>query len=141
MRANPIQPIQQTQDGAAVQIPGLQTPDPDPAQEPLQPAPEPHAAHPEKPLAQRLRESSDAMLRWLDAIEAKEDAVGQRTQHQGPVVHLGELHCIQKTGKRYAVHRLADLDVIPALEDPSTSIRYSDGRAKVYSNKGQGTER
>lgn len=138
---NPIQPIQQTQDGAAVQIPGLQTPDPDPAQEPLQPAPEPHAAHPEKPLAQRLRESSDAMLRWLDAIEAKEDAVGQRTQHQGPVVHLGELHCIQKTGKRYAVHRLADLDVIPALEDPSTSIRYSDGRAKVYSNKGQGTER
>lgn len=81
------------------------------------------------------------MLRWLDAIEAKEDAVGQRTQHQGPVVHLGELHCIQKTGKRYAVHRLADLDVIPALEDPSTSIRYSDGRAKVYSNKGQGTER
>lgn len=101
----------------------------------------PHAAHAEKPLAQRLRESSDAMLRWLDAIEAKEDAVGQRTQHQGPVVHLGELHCIQKTGKCYAVHRLADLDVIPALDDPSTSIRYSDGRAKVYNKKGQGTER
>ena len=90
---------------------------------------------------QRLDESRAAMLRWIEAIGAREEPVGPATRHDGPIIRIDELHCIQKTGRRYAVHRLADLDAVPALDDPATSIQYRAGKAKVAGKTGHGVER
>ena len=90
---------------------------------------------------QQLDESRAAMLRWIEAIGAKEEPVGPATRHDGPIIRIDELHCIQKTGRRYAVHRLADLDAVPALDDPATSIQYRDGKARVAGKTGHGVER
>ncbi len=114
--------------------------------EPIQPTreavtPAPEEQHPEKTLAERLGASSQAMARWIEAIGAEQEPVGPGTRHEGPVKHLDELHCVQRTGKRYAIHRLADLDAVPALDDPTTSIRYRDGKAVVVGKTGHGVQR
>ena len=107
------------------------------------PAPEAEAEaeRPEKTLAELLGESSRAMARWIEEIGAEQEPVGPGTRHEGPVKHLDELHCVQKTGRRYAVHRLTDLDAVPERDDPSTSIRYRDGRAQVFGKTTIGVQR
>ena len=107
------------------------------------PAPEAEAEaeRPEKTLAELLGESSRAMARWIEEIGAEQEPVGPGTRHEGPVKHLDELHCVQKTGKRYAIHLLSNLDALPALDDPSTSIRYHDGKANVVAKTGHVMQR
>jgi hypothetical protein len=78
-----------------------------------------------------------AMVGWIKAIGAEQESVGPSTRHDGPVKHLDDLHCVQKTGRRYAVHRLADLDNVPALDDPQMTIQYRDGKGTVQGRLGK----
>ena len=55
--------------------------------------------------------------------------------------HIDDLHCVQKTGRRYAVHQLADLDAVPALDDSATSIQYRDGKGHVSGKTIPGLQR
>ena len=95
----------------------------------------------EKTLVERLAASLAAMLEWLKAIGGVQEPVGPSTLHIGPVLHADELHCIQKTGRRYAVHQLADLDAVPALDDPNMSIQYRDGKGHVSGRTVPGLQR
>ena len=95
----------------------------------------------EKSLVERLAASLAAMLEWIKAIGGVREPVGPSTLHIGPVLHADELHCIQKTGRRYAVHQLADLDAVPALDDSTTSIQYRDGKGHVSGKTIPGLQR
>jgi len=95
----------------------------------------------EKSLVERLAASLAAMLEWLKAIGGAQEPVQPARLYIGPVKHLDDLHCIQKTGKRYAVHRLADLDAVPALDDPNMSIQYRDGKGHVSGRTVPGLQR
>lgn len=110
----------------------------EPPKQPEAPTPSPKPA---KSLAERLAASWEAMLGWIKSIGAEQEPIGPNTRHDGPVKHLDDLHCVQKTGQRYAVHRLADLDNIPALDDPMTLIKYSNGVGHVTGKLGQANER
>ena len=92
---------------------------------------------PKKPLVELLAASWGAMVGWIKAIGAEQEPVGPSTRHDGPVKHLDDLHCVQKTGRRYAIHRLADLDNVPALDDPQMTIQYRDGKGTVKGRLGK----
>ena len=95
----------------------------------------------EKSLVERLAASLAAMLEWLKAIGGVQEPVGPSTLHIGPVLHADELHCIQKTGRRYAVHELSNLDAVPALDDPKMEIQYRDGKGHVSGRTVPGLQR
>lgn len=141
----PLQTIQQPREAVplspAAQAPEAQQPVSAPAVQPREPVP---AATPQAQ-QQRMDESMSAMLHWIAAEGGKVDPVepSQRiTAHEGPVLHADDLHCVQRTGKQqYTIHRLADLDSLPVLDDPKTSIRYQHGKAKVSSRTSHGVER
>ncbi len=99
----------------------------------------------EKSLVERLAASLAAMLEWIKAGGGKLDPVepSQRiTAHEGPVLHADDLHCVQRTGKQqYTIHRLADLDSLPVLDDPKTSIRYQNGKGHVSGRTVPGLQR
>jgi hypothetical protein len=96
----------------------------------------------EKTLLEALRASLAAMLDWIKGAGGIQEAVGPSTLHFGPVKHMDDLHCVQKTGRRYAVHRLSELDNVPALDDPKMTIRYKDGKGIVEGRLGKsGVER
>ena len=142
----PLQTIQQPREAVplspAAQAPEAQQPVSAPAVQPREPVP---AATPQAQ-QQRMDESMSAMLHWIAAEGGKVDPVepSQRVAaHEGPVLHADALHCIQRTGKQqYTIHLLADLDALPMLGKPTTSIRYQqDGKAKVSSRTSHGVER
>ena len=142
----PLQTIQQPREAVplspAAQAPEAQPPVSAPAVQPREPVP---AATPQAQ-QQRMDESMSAMLHWIAAEGGKVDPVepSQRVAaHEGPVLHADALHCIQRTGKQqYTIHLLADLDALPMLGKPTTSIRYQqDGKAKVSSKTSHGVER
>ena len=142
----PLQTIQQPREAVplspAAQAPEAQQPVSAPAVQPREPVP---AATPQAQ-QQRMDESMSAMLHWIAAEGGKVDPVepSQRVAaHEGPVLHADALHCIQRTGKQqYTIHLLADLDALPMLGKPTTSIRYQqDGKAKVSSKTSHGVER
>lgn len=123
--------------------PAVLTPDPipreatrtasEPSKRPEAPTPSPTQ---EKSLVEALRASLAAMLDWIKGAGGIQEPVGQSTLHFGPVKHIDELHAVQKTGARsYAVHELASLNKLPALDDPKMEIQYRDGVGQV---KGQG---
>ena len=95
----------------------------------------------EKPLVEALRASLAAMLEWIKGAGGEREPVGPGTLHFGPVKHLDGLHCVQKTGRRYAVHELAKLDRVPALDDPNMSIQYRDGKGHVSGRTVPGLQR
>jgi hypothetical protein len=106
----------------------------EPPKQPEVPIPSPA---PTKSLVELLAASWGAMVGWIKAIGAEQEPVGPSTRHDGPVKHLDDLHCVQKTGRRYAVHRLADLDNVPALDDPQMTIQYRDGKGAVKGRLGK----
>lgn len=110
-------------------------PQPQVVRRPVEPPKQPEAPiplpAPEKSLVERLAASWAAMLEWIKGIGGAQEPVQPAGLYIGPVKHLDDLHCIQKTGKRYAVHRLADLDAVPALDDPKMEIQYRDGKGRV----------
>lgn len=95
----------------------------------------------EKTLVERLAASLAAMLEWLKAIGGVQEPVQAQGIYIGPVKHIDELHCIQKTGRRYAVHQLANLDAVPALDDPKMEIQYRDGKGQVSGKTIPGLQR
>jgi hypothetical protein len=44
---------------------------------------------------------------------------------------------VQKLGRKYAIHKLSDLDKVPALDDPKMFIQYKDGRGVVHGQLGK----
>jgi len=106
----------------------------EPPKQPEVPIPSPA---PTKSLVELLAASWGAMVGWIKAIGAEQDPVGPSTRHDGPVKHLDDLHCVQKTGRRYAIHKLADLDNVPALDDPQMTIQYRDGKGTVKGRLGK----
>lgn len=95
----------------------------------------------EKSLVERLAASLAAMLEWLRGVGGVQEPVQAQGIYIGPVLHADELHCIQKTGRRFAVHRLDDLDAVPALDDSATSIQYRDGKGHVSGKTIPGLQR
>ena len=121
---------------------------PDPAQ-PVAPAPTKtpaeapkaktlptHLPAPEKSLIERLEASLRGLLDWIKGKGWVQEPVGPSTRHDGPVVQLDDLHCVQKTGRaKFAIHELGKLDRVPALDDSKTEISYRGGVGQV---KGRG---
>ena len=95
----------------------------------------------EKSLVERLAASLAAMLEWIRGAGGAQEPVQPAGLYIGPVKHIDELHCVQKTGRRYAVHQLADLDAVPALDDPNMSIQYRDGKGHVSGRTVPGLQR
>lgn len=88
---------------------------------------------PQKTLPERLEASFRAAMEWIQGKSGLHQAIDRvRDELRGPVLHLDELHAVQKVGRReFAIHQLADLDKVPELDEVSTTIRYSHGRATV----------
>ena len=95
----------------------------------------------EKSLVERLAASLAAMLEWIRGAGGAQEPVQPAGLYIGPVKHIDELHCVQKTGRRYAVHELAKLDAVPALDDPNMSIQYRDGKGRVSGRTVPGLQR
>lgn len=96
---------------------------------------------PTKSLVEAFEASLKAMLDWIKSIGAEQEPIGPNTRHDGPVKQLDDLHAVQKTGRRYAIHKLSDLDKVPAIDDPKTSITYRDGVGHVTGGVGVGVGR
>ena len=87
---------------------------------------------PEKSLKERLSESWEAMLEWVKGREGVLDPIKDGNGYAGPVVHLDDLHAVQKTGtKGYAIHQLDQLSQAPQPDNPKLEIRYRDGVGQV----------
>lgn len=95
----------------------------------------------EKSLVERLAASLAAMLEWIRGAGGAQEPVQPAGLYIGPVKHIDELHCVQKTGRRYAVHELAKLDRVPALDDPKMEIQYRDGKGHVSGRTVPGLQR
>ena len=95
----------------------------------------------EKSLVERLAASLAAMLEWIRGAGGAQEPVQPAGLYIGPVKHIDELHCVQKTGRRYAVHELSNLDAVPALDDSATSIQYRDGKGHVSGKTIPGLQR
>lgn len=105
----------------------IPTPPPPPVR-----APEPAPA-PTPTLAERLHESLKALMDWIKGQGGVlKEITAEKPNCYGAVVQLDDLHCVQRVGKgTYSIHRLDQLDKVPALDDPKTEIKYADGLGKV----------
>lgn len=94
---------------------------------------------PTKSLKEALKESWEAMLDWIKGVGVHVPIDTSLNQtHSGAVKHLDDLHAVQHKGQgRYAIHRLADLDKVPGLDDPKMEIRYTDGKGTVEGRLGK----
>jgi hypothetical protein len=101
------------------------TPPPPPIRSP-DPAPAPT-------LAERLQKSFEALMDWIKGQRGVlKEINAERSTCYGPVVQLDDHHAVQHLGRgTYSIHRLDQLDKIPALDDPKTEIKYADGLGKV----------
>lgn len=124
---------------------------PPPAPPPAQPRPQAAAPAqaPEAPqppaaptLTERLAASLAALLAWVASLGGThQQANTTRSDCHGPVVKLDDLHAVQRTNRTaYTIHRLSDLDQIPALDQPKTEIHYRDGKGTV-TGPAQGLQR
>lgn len=88
---------------------------------------------PAQTLAERLQESFKNLLQWIKGQGGNYREINtQGAQCSGPVLHLDELHAVQRVGRgAYSIHRLDHLDKLPAVDDPKTEINYRDGRGTV----------
>ena len=114
--------------------PGHQTPTPRPAPQPVpRPTPALQAPAPAPTLAERLGESLQRLLDWIQGERgALKEIDTDRSQCYGAVVQLDDLHAVQRVGRgTYAIHRLDQLDKTPAVDDPKTEISYRGGRGTV----------
>jgi hypothetical protein len=85
-----------------------------------------------KKLLEKIKESFDSFMRWIDGTGCKQEEITESSHHFGPVVQLDDFHAVQKTGRdKYAIHRIDDLNLVPAKDDPAMTIRYKDGKGTV----------
>jgi hypothetical protein len=76
--------------------------------------------------------SWDDMMAWITASQGELEEVMANRLYCGPVQKVSDHHAVQKVGRRtYTVHTLNELDKIPALNSPETTIRYRDGRGYI----------
>lgn len=109
---------------------------PEPSKQSEAPTP---STTPEKTLAERLVASLEAMLDWIKGAGGRLVELQDGQAYFGPVVQLNDLHAVQSTGRgKYAVHELAKLDQVLALDDSKTEVHYRGGVGQV---KGQGLGR
>ena len=85
--------------------------------------------NPDPSLSEMLKASFEKMLRWIKSSGGSHKEIDtENAEHYGPVVQLDDLHAVQRLGEnRFAIHKLSDLDKLPALNDPKTEIRYAGG--------------
>jgi hypothetical protein len=95
----------------------------------------------QKTLTERVSESLEAMLSWIKSVGGEQEVILPSSFHVGPVKNIDDLHCVQKTGRLYAIHRLTELDNLPALDDPKIEIKYKNGVGQVKGKLGQIVER
>jgi DNA-binding protein len=90
----------------------------------------------EKSISEAIKASWEAMLAWIKGKGGVlVDLDTQQSSHFGPVVQMDDLHCVQSTGRgKHVVHKLAQLNLVPALDDSKTEISYRGGVGQV---KGQ----
>lgn len=108
---------------------------------PIQPTRE--AVPPALSLVDQLKASFAKFVEWISGNSGKCIEVDtQRSDHYGPVVQRDDLHAVQRTGPgKFAIHQLAHLDKLPALDDPKMEIKYRDGVGQVKGKLGQVVER
>lgn len=98
---------------------------------------------PEKTLRERLEASFKAFVDWIkgkDGVLVEVDT--QHSDHYGSVVQLDDLHAVQRTAPgKFAIHELAKLDRVPALDDPKMEIKYRGGVGRVVGKLGIGKGR
>nr|CBA29943.1 hypothetical protein Csp_A14680 [Curvibacter putative symbiont of Hydra magnipapillata] len=76
--------------------------------------------------------SLDDMVAWVTASQGELEEVLAERQYCGPVLKMSEHHALQKIGRRnYTIHKLDELNSIPELNHPKTTIRYRDGRGSI----------
>lgn len=80
-----------------------------------------------------------AFVDWIKGNNGQRVEIDtERSDHYGPVVQVDDMHAVQSTGRgKFAIHELQHLDNIPALDDPSMSIRYKDGKGTVVGRFGK----
>jgi hypothetical protein len=94
-------------------------------------------------LAEMLKASFEKMVLWIKSAGGSNKEIDtQHGEHYGQVVQLDDLHAVQRTAKGiYSIHRIDELDNVPALNDPGTEIKYQNGRGTVVGKLGQIVER
>lgn len=98
----------------------------------FEPIPAQPMAQTEKTFLERLGASWEAFVAWIKDMGGQLEPVTASSRHDGPVVQLDDLHCLQKTGRSsYAIHELEKLDQVPELDNGQVSIRYRDGQGHV----------
>ena len=99
--------------------------------------------NPDPSLAEMLKASFEKMMLWIKSAGGSHKEIDtDNAEHYGAVVELDDMHCVQHMGKGiYSIHRLDELDNVPALNDPGTEIKYQNGRGTVVGKLGQIVER
>ena len=79
--------------------------------------------------AEMLKASFEKMVLWIKSAGGSNKEIDtQHGEHYGQVVQLDDLHAVQRLSKNsFAIHKLSDLDKLPALNDPKTEIKYAGG--------------
>ena len=90
-----------------------------------------------------LKASFEKMMLWVKSAGGSHKEIDtENAECYGPVVQLDDLHAVQRTApNKYSIHRLDELDNVPALNDPGTEIKYQNGRGTVVGKLGQIVER
>ena len=93
--------------------------------------------------SEMLKASFEKMMLWIKSAGGSYKEIDtQHGEHYGQIVELDDLHAVQRLGEnRFAIHKLSDLDKVPALNDPKTEIKYQNGRGAVVGKLGQIVER
>jgi hypothetical protein len=96
--------------------------------------------NPDPSFSEMLKASFEKMMLWIKSAGGSHKEID--TENYGQVVQLDDLHAVQRLGEnRFAIHKLSDLDKVPALNDPGTEIKYQNGRGTVVGKLGQIVER
>jgi hypothetical protein len=87
------------------------------------------AVTPGPSFAEMLKASFEKMVLWIKSAGGSNKEIDtQHGEHYGQVVQLDDLHAVQRLSKNsFAIHKLSDLNKLPALNDPKTEIKYAGG--------------
>ena len=85
--------------------------------------------NPDPSFSEMLKASFEKMMLWIKSAGGSNKEIDtQHGEHYGAVVELDDMHCVQRISKNsFAIHKLSDLDKLPALNDPKTEIKYAGG--------------
>jgi hypothetical protein len=85
------------------------------------------------------QKSWDGMVAQITAAQGELEEIGANRQYCGPILSMSDQHALQKIGRKaYTVHTLNELDRIPALNCPKSTIRYRNGRGFILDDEPEG---